>query len=209
MKGNWIMNKIKKVLISFSAGLLLFGGIAPSFALKASADEVQVQTAQVETSSTDTEIFKPVVLTEDAQQQILKNELKSSMIVSGKDGTEVASVSDIEMMAALENAGYYIDPAINRQVLLRGAGVTKLVWYGNKKVGNFNVYVSKYMLQVFKYASAAYNVFMAAFSAYFGNFINSAVNMMRATFKVIKAGTISNGKVYYSRSWWYKGSGTQ
>lgn len=143
------------------------------------------------------------------QQELLQKKLEDSIVISEEGGNEVATISDVDMIKSLQSSGFQVSPELVRAYMMRGAGVTKLVWYGNKKSGNFNVYISKNMLQAIKTASAGYNVIMAAFSAYFGNFISSAVNMMKATFKLIQATNIKNGKVYYGRSWRLNGSGNQ
>lgn len=200
------MNKKTKKHIGILVLLLLaLSSLFSGFAVKIQADSVTSE-ATIENLAGNSDYFIPSLV---PQQELLQQKLENAIVVSEEDGNEVATISDAAMIQALQSSGFQVEPEIVRASMMRGAGVTKLVWYGNKKAGNFNIYISVNVLKAIKYASAAFNVFMAAFQAYLGNFIGSAMNMLKATVNIIKASIIKNGKVYYARSWGYGGSGAQ
>ena len=73
------------------------------------------------------------------QQELLEQKLKEAVVVSEENGTEIATISDIDMINAMQSSGFHVNINLIR-VIIKKAGVTKLVWYGNKKLGKFNLY---------------------------------------------------------------------
>lgn len=131
----------------------------------------------------------------------------ASVETTGKDEVTI-TISDRDLVSILEESGEDVS-TLKSDLLVRGAGVTKVVVSGALSKGNIKVYLSKLSLQAIKLSGAAFNVLRGAMAAYIGNYISAAFNAMNAMLKVIKASQIVHGKVYTLSGWRYTGSYNQ
>jgi hypothetical protein len=195
-----LKKNLKKIVLVFTLVLLLFSGISPIFSIKVGAESYEAVEDNIEALFLDSESEK----VKEFHQQV--NEV---MITNQEGNKETATISDIDLVRILEKSGYVVSSEIKRIMFQRGAGVTKIVWYGNRRNGNYNLYLSKSMLQAIKYAQSGINVLSAAMSAFSGNLFMFTRGMIRATVNMIRANAIIHGKVFYSRVWILRGSGNQ
>lgn len=196
-----MLNKnLKKIVSVFTLILLLFSGVSPIFSIRVGAGSY----AAVEENNEALFLGSEVEKLKEFHQQV--NEV---MITNQEGNQETATISDVDLVRILEKSGYAVAPEIKRIMFQRGAGVTKIVWYGNRRNGNYNLYLSRSMLQAIKYAQSGINVLSAAMSALSGNLFMFTRGMIRATVNMIRANAIIHGKVFYSRAWIPRGSGNQ
>ncbi|MEY8538865.1 hypothetical protein AALM99_10465 [Lactococcus muris] len=184
----------------FTLILLLFSGVSPIFSIKVGAGSY----AAVEENNEALFLGYETEKLKEFHQQV--NEV---MITNQEGNQETATISDVDLVRILEKSGYAVSPEIKRIMFQRGAGVTKIVWYGNRRNENYNLYLSRSMLQAIKYAQSGINVLSTAMSAFSGNLFMFTRGTIRATVNMIRTNAIIHGKVFYSRAWIPRGSGSR
>lgn len=196
-----MLNKnLKKIVLVFTLILLLFSSVSPIFSIRVGAGSY----AAVEENNEALFLGSETEKLKEFHQQV--NEV---MITNQEGNQETATISDVDLVRVLEKSGYAVSPEIKRIMLQRGTGVTKIVWYANRRNGNYNLYLSRSMLQAIKYTQSGINVLSATMSAFSGNLFMFTRGMIRATVNMIRANAIIHGKVFYSRAWIPRGSGNQ
>ncbi|QPS70476.1 hypothetical protein [Lactococcus garvieae] len=200
-----MLNKyLKKIVLVFVLILLLFSGVYPIFSIKVGAEAYTI--VENETNENNEALF---LGSEAEKLKEFHQQMNEVMITKQEGNQETAMISDADLVRILEKSGYKVSTEIKKIMFQRGTGVTKIVWYGNRKNGNYNLYLSKSMLQAIKYAQSGINVLSAAMSAFSGNLFMFTRGMIRATVNMIRANAIIHGKVFYSRAWIPRGSGNQ
>lgn len=120
---------------------------------------------------------------------------KGSISHNGND--TVVTITDDAMISYYEQQGYSIPVSL----LGRSAhnGVTKIIWHGAAKHGNFDLYLSKNTLTLYHALMAAGNLSMIIVNAYFANYPKAALSMVSAIKNTVKAGHTTRGKHYKVR----------
>lgn len=122
---------------------------------------------------------------------------KGSVSHNGND--TIVTITDDAMISYYEQQGYSIPVSL----LGRSAhnSVTKIIWHGAAKHGNFDLYLSKNTLTLYHALLAAGNLGMIIVNAYFANYPEAALSMVNAIKNTVKAGHTTSGKHYKVRHW--------
>ncbi|KRL61754.1 hypothetical protein FC69_GL000183 [Latilactobacillus fuchuensis DSM 14340 = JCM 11249] len=123
--------------------------------------------------------------------------MKHTLEVKGMD--TIITIQDSDMYAYLQQQGI----ALSSSVLTRGTGVTKIVWHGQARYGNVDLYLSKTWLNNISHVS--YAAIYAAMVA----MVPSAAVAIAAISSVINGGNFTSGKIFKIRSFVYAGSSNQ
>ena len=197
-----IKKSVKKKIVSVGMSLVLLASFCVPSAVTI------VKGAEINTTSENTIVQNSSSLSLEEQKYFEEAGEEIASVGVTETGEVTISISDSDLVAILEEAGEDVS-VLKSSLLVRGAGVTKVIFSGALSKGNFKVYLSKLTLQALKLSQAAFNVLRGVVAAYAGNYISAAVNAMNAMLKVIKAAQIVHGKVYTISAWKYTGNYNQ
>ncbi len=120
--GNMLNKKFQKIVLVFALILLLFSGAAPIFSIKVGAESYTVVGNESNENNEDLFLASEAEKLKEFQQQV-----HAVITVNQEGNQETATISDADLVQALEKSGYVVSPEIKRIMLQRGAGVTKIV----------------------------------------------------------------------------------
>lgn len=136
----------------------------------------------------------------NSQERLLQNNIKAVAHTEVEGDTTTVTVTDSDLVTAMQNAGYAIQPN-----LTRANGVTKIVWHGSATKGNVDLYLSKTWLN--NIAAAGVGAAAGALGALLpGAGWGAAIGAISG---VIANQTFSSGKVFKIRSFTYAGYSNQ
>lgn len=118
-----------------------------------------------------------------------------------KDGNDtIVTITDNDLKAFLDSKGLDSSfiPESNR--VKRSNGVTKIVWHGQARYGNVDLYVSKTWLN--NISKAGVGAIMGAVGFLFGGLIGSSV--VSAISSIISGGNFQHGRVFVVRGGVYQ-----
>lgn len=201
--------KTKKNCLVFLAILAVFGSSVP--ALSGLTARAAVVGDSTDTLTSTRSLTPENIADTPSYMQLLK--ANSSTTYDSSSDTTTISITDFQMRNILIGLGFKPSD-LGMLGFQRIAGVTKVKFYGNKKKGNANVYLSASMLNRIKKSatSAAVSALFALFALPLGPVSGLAWGTINfASKQLVTAAIHANvrkfkaGRIFKVRSWKYKG----
>lgn len=173
------MKNRTKLMVTAATLMLFSSAILPGVALAGTSTPTQTITQKI---NTDTSV-----------------PMKHTTEINGDE--TIITITDSDMYAYFEAQGI----SIPKSAMIRGAGVTKIVWHGQARYGNVDLYLSKGWLNTI--AAAGIGAVAGALGALLpGAGWGAAIGAISG---IIGAQTFSSGKVFKIRSFRYAGMSNQ
>lgn len=201
------MKKLKEIAI-VSVTLLSLNIISTSYfdeqALANSTDTSETTVSSSNNSNTVTPIsstspqLPPTTNTNSMTSSYYNgiNAPKASISYNGND--TIISINDSDMISYYRSHGILIPlPLLARS----SNGVTKIIWHGAARHGNFDLYISRNTLVLYHALWAAGDLVASIVDAYFGEDGEATKDILAAILNTAKAGSINNGIHYEVHHW--------